>query len=121
MLVFEIAGGILLAALVLAAVRNPLKASIYGLTALAFAVGLFLFIWACVWAWNNLLYPLQTLAVFVLIFSALWYHSYSEKKDAAKKIAKAEKETQDADFKVFLAESLERRKQREGHKNAPEL
>ena len=44
MLVFEIAGGILLAALVLAAVRNPLKASIYGLTALAFAVGLFLFV-----------------------------------------------------------------------------
>ena len=121
MLVFEIAGGILLAALVLAAVRNPTKASIYGLTALAFAVGLFLLIWACVWAWENLRYPLQTLAVFVLIFSAFLFHGYSEKKDAAKKIANAEKERQDADFKVFLADSLERRKQREGHKSAPEL
>ena len=114
MLVFEVPGGILLAALVIAAVRNPIKASIYGLSALALTVGLFLFIWACVWAWDNLRYPLQTLAVFVLIFSAFLYHGYSEKKDAEKKLARAEKEKQDAEFKVFLADSLERRKQREG-------
>ena len=85
MLVFEIAGGILLAALVLATIRNPIKASIYGLTALAFEVVLFLFIWACVWAWDNVHYPLEKLAMFLLIFSAFWYHGYSEKKDAAKK------------------------------------
>ena len=119
MLVFEIAGGILLAALVIAAVRNPIKASIYGLSALALTVGLFLFIWACVWAWDNVHYPLEKLAMFVLIFSAYLFYEYSKKEDARKGVARLEKEQKDADFKIFLAESLERRRQREGRENAP--
>jgi len=112
-LVFEIAGGILLAALVLATIRNPIKASIYGLTALAFAVGLFLFIWA----WDNVHYPLEKLAMFVLIFSAYLFYKDSQNKDARKEVARLEKEQKDADFKIFLAESLERRRQREGREN----
>ena len=119
MLVFEIAGGILLAALVLATIRNPIKASIYGLTALAFAVGLFLLIWACVWAWDNVHYPLEKLAMFVLIFSAYLFYKDSKNKDARKEVGRLEKEQKDADFKIFLAESLERRRQREGRENAP--
>lgn len=114
-MVLEIAGGIVLAVLILAALPKLIDLSIYAAVAVLAVTGL-LFLY---WMWNIL--PAEAWALLALIFSAALIYGRSKNKAALNETARVEMEqkaTKDAEFKVFLAESLERRKQRERNKNA---
>ena len=112
--VLEIAGGILLALIVLAALPKLIEVSIYAVVAVLAAAGL-LFVYLM---WNTL--PAEALTLLAVILVVIFFYGYSKNKATAKEIARVatdEKAKKNAEFKIFLDESLERRKQREGSRN----
>jgi len=101
--VFEIAGGIVLVVIVLAALPKLIEVSIYAAAALLTAVGLLLLYWA----WNVL--PMDALALLGVTLVPIIFYLYSKNKDAEKERVRVETESKsikDADFTIFLAESL---------------
>ena len=118
LLIFEIAAGIVLGVCILAALPKILEFAIWGFVTLvgiviAFAVYL-------LWSANkDESLVLLAVATPVLLGAYIYDRPRHRAEVKAKVLAIGNEKAQaDTAFKVFLAESLERRKKREGQKNA---
>ena len=117
LLIFEIAAGIVLGVCILAALPKILEFAIWGFVTLvgiviAFAVYL-------LWSANKEESVVWLVVATPLLIGAIIFDRLRCRADAKAKVLAIgnEKVNADAAFKVFLAESLERRKKREGQKN----